>query len=633
MRIQFLLCLLAGIFLASPTVRAAGIPAVQIDAIRNPVNLKPFFQVLYDASEQLDQAGLYAHPELFLLPDKEPGNHATGVTWLRTTLKATGALVLFFAANNYVDLYLYKAGSRLPVLHRQAGIFRPQKALTPGDSRFHFLVPLDSGISYTVLLKVRNTNGYLPNRNFLIDQPARYNRARTNTDLVDIFMLGAFTFLFFYTCTCWWVTHYRPYGWLAMMLLGITLYNLSISRFFIDWFAPDAPVMGWLPINIFTSTALSGFYFLTLDFLKVKDRSRRLFRYGQGIGTGALVLALLTVAINGITGNFFLSSRLYLLFSLFPISYFVYLLRALWAQLNREEGFFCFGLMAYLLAAIWIAIINLIIADQFALGMSLLTKMVSAFISIVFLTCLNSRLRQNEKDRVLYLDELNRLQQHQNELLEEKVQRRTEELTERNLEIETLMNELNHRVKNNLQLLYSLNSLQLPVVKEQATQSILKDNIARIKAMILVNDHLNPVQGNASRLFTSLEVFITDITTHCSKMFSHEKPVSITLDIQEELTLDPRLGLSLGLIVSELMTNSFKHAFTDQPEPAIRIRIFSDKGYWNMQYADNGCGIKNIGHAGFGLTLVHDLARQIRATVTVLNEKGLSYIFKFAIVS
>ena len=84
-------------------------------------------------------------------------------------------------------------------------------------------------------------------------------------------------------------------------------------------------------------------------------------------------------------------------------------------------------------------------------------------------------------------------------------------LAERNGKIEILINELNHRVKNNLQLLYSLLSLQLPIVKDGASREILKGNIGKIRAMMLVNQKLfNFEQGRG----VGLCEFICELAAH-----------------------------------------------------------------------------------------------------------------------
>lgn len=112
-------------------------------------------------------------------------------------------------------------------------------------------------------------------------------------------------------------------------------------------------------------------------------------------------------------------------------------------------------------------------------------------------------------------------------------------------------------------------------------------------------------------------------------MFVSETPTTITLDIDKELVLDSKVGLSLGLIVSELITNSYKHAFATQSEPAINISISLKDQHWQMQYSDNGSGLKSNKDNSFGLTLIRDLTRQLKGNVEIVSNNGLTYLFNF----
>src|SRR6202000_422649 len=107
-------------------------------------------------------------------------------------------------------------------------------------------------------------------------------------------------------------------------------------------------------------------------------------------------------------------------------------------------------------------------------------------------------------------------------------------LAERNTKIQTLINELNHRVKNNLQLLYSLLSLQLPIVKDGASRDLLQGNIGKIRAMMLVNQKLfNFEQGRS----VSLCEFIGELAAHLQKIYDTREKTRILQDIPPALRL------------------------------------------------------------------------------------------------
>ena len=202
-------------------------------------------------------------------------------------------------------------------------------------------------------------------------------------------------------------------------------------------------------------------------------------------------------------------------------------------------------------------------------------------------------------------------------------------LAERNGKIEILINELNHRVKNNLQLLYSLLSLQLPIVKDGASREILKGNIGKIRAMMLVNQKLfNFEQGRSIGLCE----FIGELATHLQKIYDSKEKTRIIQDIPAGLFLSDRHTLSFGLILSELFTNTFKHAFKDHPDPCISVKAKALNDHlMEFIYSDNGMGIvgeqENTERFSMGIPLIRDLTRQMNGQMTVNGEGGLSYCF------
>jgi len=234
------------------------------------------------------------------------------------------------------------------------------------------------------------------------------------------------------------------------------------------------------------------------------------------------------------------------------------------------------------------------------------------------------------------------LQKHQNSILEKKVEERTEELrisnkrlvnqkhqlAERNSKIETLINELNHRVKNNLQLLYSLISLQLPLVKDGVAREILKGNIGKIRAMMLVNQKLVGFERGQT---VGLCEFVTELGSHLQKIYDTGEKTRIRQDIPAAIRLSDKHMLSFGLILSELFTNTFKHAFKDQPDACIEVRATTvDDRTLQFVYADNGTGILNDDSSEkftMGIPLIRDLTRQLNGEMTIASEKGLCYSF------
>ncbi|WP_162796080.1 histidine kinase dimerization/phosphoacceptor domain -containing protein [Pedobacter nanyangensis] len=598
----------------------------------NQIPLKPHFSILEDRSNQYQAADLLKNTSAFQAIKNFKVQRMDDVFWLFVPFKVdtSTAAVVTFRHLTHAELYLQADTPNAPILSQKAGAFRPLNEIKNGDSRFHFSIDLEQHLPYKLLLKSKHTKKYQPVFDFELSNQGNFIEKKTNSELLDLWLQGASSLLIIYIFFSWLTTKYRPFIFLMLFALGFHLYDISLNRYFIDWLLPNAPQYGWLFVQHFLQLGLVGLFLLLIDSWKIRDKNMRLYRYGKMVIACIFVIAVISFLINFTSSNYKLSTQINICFSLIFLAYAIYTPIVLWHQLDKQERYLVYGLALYVTATIFFNITITLWGEQLYLITPIATKIISITVVLLFFTGLNARLRQNELDKLRYLDELNQLQKYQNELLEESVALRTSELSQRNQRIETLMNELNHRVKNNLQLLYSLNSLQLPSVAEASTTHLLKDNIARIKAMMLVNDSLNP-SHNASEKTASLNEFIAEIAAHSKRMFVPESPTKITLNIDEKLVLDSKVGLSLGLIVSELITNSYKHAFATQPEPAIHISISLKNRQWEMQYRDNGSGIHLAKENSFGLTLIRDLTRQLKGSVETANNHGLTYLFNFPI--
>ncbi|MDQ8003754.1 MAG: 7TM diverse intracellular signaling domain-containing protein [Pedobacter sp.] len=594
------------------------------------IRLKPHFRILEDKDNLYHPEALFANPHQFQKIDQFKPSENDHAFWLLTTFKAganTEAIVSFRHLT-FAELYFRADTPNAPLSHRKAGAFRPLNKIHSTDSRFHFSIDLAKDVTYQLLIKSTHVKKYEPIFDFQLNNKNDFLAAKTKSEFIDFWLQGASVLLILYVLLSWLSTKYRPYLWLALFASGFYLYDIALNRYLIDWFFPNHPQSSWLSIQTFLHIGLLGLFLLIIDSWNLKAKNQQLYKYGKVLIVAIILLSITSFIINYLTLNYNLTTKINILFSFIPITYATYTVCKLWKQLDKQERYLAYGLALYFSATLFFNITISIWGEKLYLLTPIASKVISISVVLLFLTGLNARLRQNEKDKLHYLNELNLLQKHQNEILERNVTVRTEELNQRNERIETLMNELNHRVKNNLQLLYSLNSLQLSSVIEPSTLHVLKDNIARIKAMMLVNDSLNPLI-DATPHSKSLKEFISEIAAHSKRMFLDKQNVEIDLAIDEDLILDSKTGLSLGLIVSELITNSFKHAFAAHQSPKIHISISSKIENWVLSYSDNGVGITNATNNGFGISLINDLTRQLKGNVKLTDHNGLNYTFNF----
>ncbi len=607
----------------------AAIDSIVFNSVVSPTAMRPYFGVSEDTNAIYTPEVLFAQPDLFTAVKNFKSTNHSNVFWLFTRIhtRSNVDVALSFRHLTDCDLYIMPDTPGAVYSKQLAGAFRPAEQLSSGDSRFHFQLRLAAETTYLVLIRSQHAKHYKPVFDFELDDLYNFNKVQRQREVIDFWFQGAAMLLLLYVLISWFTTRYNPYLWLAMFITGLMFYNLALSRYFIDWFFSSYPSLGWKFTIHFMHLGLAGLYLLILDFWKIKEKNYVLYKWGKNVLSVILFLSCLSFVIYYYTANFRIMSQVNGLFLIIQVIYLLRLL-LLWKSFDKQERLLGYGVILYLLVALSVTIGLFVIGESIFNVFSILSGSILVIVSLLFLIGINGKLWQNEKDKALYLTQLTQLQQQQNELLEAGVIERTNELRNRNRSIELLMNELNHRVKNNLQLLYSLNSLQLAGSKDVYADSILRDNVARIKAMMLVNDSLNP--GNNSDKKNILPAgFIADIAAHSKKIFTQSGSADISLRIDQTLVLDATSGLCLGLIVTELLTNSYKHAFTKQSQPQIVITILHTGDLWQMHYQDNGVGINTSSGNSFGLTLIADLTRQLKGHYKLLESSGVHYLFNF----
>ena len=633
-----LLCL---VLLFFSLVRAGAPPPAPPALTGQQVALAPYFSYFEDATGLVSADHLYHHPE-----DFGTGRQGTPTSyyWLRIPLHldslADPVEVLSFSSLTYVDVYLY-ADNAL-VSHRLAGAFRPRSMLHEGDGRLFTTLLLQPGKTYTLLLEVHHTKHYQPVFDFVIQGGHRFFTAFRWKEFLDAALMGAVLIFFIYTLISWIVSRFRPYAWLLLFIGGIGLYVIGSGGYWIEWVSPEDPAAGWLLNKQFVHIGMLGMYYLVTDFWRFRTDFPRLYAWTRWIPPGLITLSIVILWMDYLTGNYRLSSIIHFCEHPFMTGFIVASIYTCWHRLSLSQRYLAYGLIVCGFTGVLVTL-NALVHHEQSLGITgTIGDIMILSTVLLFSTGLKEEMRHHEIAKLAAMSELNRLQQHQNAILEKMVAERTEELAisnkrlikqkhllgERNGKIETLINELNHRVKNNLQLLYSLLSLQLPIVKDNASRDILQGNIGKIRAMMLVNQKLfNFEKGDGVRLCE----FIAELAAHLQKIYDSREKTRIQLEIPANLCLNDRHTLSFGLILSELFTNTFKHAFRDHPDPCIRVTAASVNAHTlECVYSDNGTGIA-LEEAGerfsMGIPLIKDLTRQMNGNMTVNDEEGLSYCF------
>lgn len=210
--------------------------------------------------------------------------------------------------------------------------------------------------------------------------------------------------------------------------------------------------------------------------------------------------------------------------------------------------------------------------------------------------------------------------------LKEAYRRIENQLTEK----EVLLRELHHRTKNNMQIISSLLGLKAETVREEAFKEIIKDIKTRIRSIALVHEKLYK-SGNLSRI--NLGEYIRELASLISEGYVNESTrVKFDLTIDDMGILIDK-AIPVGLIITELVTNSFKHAFPGNNEGIITIELRKEKDKFLLTVKDNGIGFERDSAANegkLGLQLLENIAEgQLDASVDLDTSEGVKWTLNF----
>ncbi len=199
-------------------------------------------------------------------------------------------------------------------------------------------------------------------------------------------------------------------------------------------------------------------------------------------------------------------------------------------------------------------------------------------------------------------------------------------------EKETLLRELYHRTKNNMQVITSLLNLQSMGIDDKKTLQILEDTKNRIQSMALVHEKLY-VAKNLSQVF--LSDYIKDLADALMKSHNADKEqISLQVDVAR-IPLSIDTITPLGLVINELMTNALKYAFPDNKKGEIIIKgSLNEDEIIELTFSDNGIGMpKNIDLTkteSLGLKIVRTLAElQMKGKLAMKTQNGTMFMIKF----
>jgi len=191
-----------------------------------------------------------------------------------------------------------------------------------------------------------------------------------------------------------------------------------------------------------------------------------------------------------------------------------------------------------------------------------------------------------------------------------------------------LLQEIHHRVKNNLQIICSLLTLQAESVQDHETAAKLADSERRVRSMAIIHEHLYQHEDMSS---IDLAEHLRDLLAHLFSSYAQTTSVNYQLEARAtKLTIEQ--AIPCGLILNELITNAIKYAYPNG-EGEILIRVSSEEDFVTMMVSDQGIGLPRDFNphtsASLGMTLIQSLTGQLNGQFEVGAAPGASFTVRF----
>jgi two-component sensor histidine kinase len=242
---------------------------------------------------------------------------------------------------------------------------------------------------------------------------------------------------------------------------------------------------------------------------------------------------------------------------------------------------------------------------------------VGLFLSLISILALYLMYRSNSKKNKV-ISERNNIIQHQNKLLEKSLEKQS-----------TLLSEVHHRVKNNLQLVISMLSLKAKNLNSSELRLHMDDISTKVRGIALIHEQLY-----SSGEFENIDIhsYLYELLSHFSNLQDTTNPFDIDFDI-EHLQLNIDTVMPLGIICTELIGNSLKYARQDHKTLQLHIEISSQIDHYEFHYSDNGPGFTDqsdkLQKSGIGMKLIKSMVRQLDGKSEFISENGIHFRMTF----
>jgi two-component sensor histidine kinase/ligand-binding sensor domain-containing protein len=216
--------------------------------------------------------------------------------------------------------------------------------------------------------------------------------------------------------------------------------------------------------------------------------------------------------------------------------------------------------------------------------------------------------------------------------LERKVRERTILIEQQRDEKEILLKEIHHRVKNNLQVINSLLSLQSNYTNDEKSLALFEEAKNRIRSMALIHEKMYQ-SGDLAHI--DFQDYIVSLTNDLISTYSLNCDIFLDIKIDDHIKFDIDTIIPLGLLINEIVSNTLKYGFVGRDKGIITIHLTKlDEDNFTLKAGDNGIGMSKETFEGnsstLGVELIKVFTEQLDGDIKLIEEKGTVYELTFS---
>ncbi len=500
----------------------------------------------------------------------------------------------------YVTLYDRKTEPQgTLLLGKSHNFFTPRFTLkfSPHEQR-EFFLSVNSPLSALLLKPV-------------LWEESAFKKYEISRFVIYALFFGALLALLVYNFFIYFFTKDKTYLWYCAYLAGVLIHQAYYTGF-LEYFILQKPIEHRLIVHLIIAASLIFIPPFARSFLqteKYMPRADKILKYMP-----------LYIAISSLVPD----AKMMLAF-LIPLS--VVFLVIVFSALVRDviqARYFAVGWACVVTSMALMGLYNLGYFG-FLSNFPYIVQVGIAAEALIFSIGLADRINRLKAEKAAADALLIKLQTDEKKRLEKMVEKRTKQLLKALEEKDILFKELNHRVKNNMQMIVSLLRLQSGKIADSKARDVLETMQNRIGSIGKLHELLYQ-KREIEKVDTAS--YFSQIVQEIQKSFPNSENIEIVLNIQADL--DMTKAIYCGLIVNELVTNSMKHAF-DEKGGKIWISLYQQNGKFILSIKDDGKGFEFDQYgATAGLLIVRTLAQmQLKGKIEVFTSNGSSFLVIF----